>query len=133
MSTSKNITIKEMIKNVVIKLGGKAKYSQIIELVRKNYGDINVGTIRAQTIACSVNQPSRIHFPENKKSRESDLVYDLFFSTGRGEVELFDSTKHGNWGIEEDKNGKYYITHEGKTVDNSEINEEGKHASEFLI
>jgi len=84
-----SIPVREMIKNAVKELGGKANYSQIIEWVTKKYGDKNIGTIRAQTIACSVNQPSRVHYPENGKTRESDSRYDLFYSTGRGEVEVF--------------------------------------------
>jgi len=114
------IPIREMTRNAVNALGGKANYSQIIEWVTKNYGKKNVGTLRAQIISCSVNQPSRVHYPENKKSRDSDPRYDMFYSIGRGEVEIFDLTKHGNWGIQE-HNGKSRITHEGKVVLQSDI------------
>ena len=88
-----------MTRNAVKALGGKANNAQIIEWVTKNYGLKNLGTLRAQIISCSVNQPSRVHYPENKKSRDSDSRYDFFYSTGRGEVELYSKEKHGNWGI----------------------------------
>ncbi len=91
-----SIPVRQMVENAVHALNGKANYSQIIEWVTKNYGDKNHGTIRDQIIACTVNQPSRVHYPENSKPREFDLRYDLFYSTGRGEIELYDPKKHGN-------------------------------------
>ena len=108
-----SLPVREMVKKAVEALGGKASYKQMIEWVTKNYGDVNHGTIRAKTIACTVNQPSRVHYPENNKPRESDLRYDLFYSTGRGEVEFFEPEKHGKWGITEHK-GKLRITKNGK-------------------
>lgn len=111
--------IREKIKDAVIALGGKARARDVIPWLKNKYGDINEKTIRAQIVACTVNRESRIHFPENKKSRESDPRYDLFYSTGKGEIEIFDSSKHGNWGIKE-RNGKYKITHEGKVVSESD-------------
>ena len=118
-----NIPVREMIGNAVKDLGGKATYRQIIDWVKTKYGDVNEGTIRCQTIACSVNQPSRVHYPENNKTRDSDFRYDQFYSTGRGEVELFDVKKHGSWGIKERDGKSSIITHEGKIGNASEMDE----------
>lgn len=116
------IPIREMTRNAVKALGGKANNAQIISWVTKNYGEKNNGTLRAQIIACSVNQPSRVYYPENSKPRDSDSRYDYFYSTGRGEVELYSIQKHGNWGITLHE-GKPKITHEGKLVTNSDFEE----------
>ncbi len=120
--SSERPPVHEMVKNAVESLGGIATYKQIIEWIDEKFRNVNHGTIRAQTIACSVNQPSRVHYPENQKERNSNPKYDLFFSVGRGKVEIFDTVKHGNWGIVE-KKGKFKITHEGKIIGISEINE----------
>ncbi len=56
----------QMIKESVDSLGGNATYSQIKEYIRKKYGDVNESTITAQTVVCTVNHTSRIHYPENK-------------------------------------------------------------------
>lgn len=107
-----DIPVREMVVNAVKALGGKANNSQIIDWVTKNYGDKNIGTIRAQIIVGSVNKPSRVNFPENNKLRKFDPRYDYFFSTNRGEVELYDPKKHGNWELVE-SHGKIVIAKDG--------------------
>ena len=82
----------QMIKETVENLGGKATYSEIKDYIRNKYGEVNESTINCQIIVCTVNHPSRIHYPENKKPRIANSRYDFLFSTGykyrRGEVEL---------------------------------------------
>ena len=116
--SKEKIPVREMIQQSVKSLGGKAKYSEIIDWVKTKYGNVNERTIRAQTIACSVNQSSRIHYPENSKIRVFDPRYDLFYSTKRGEVEFFDINKHGTWEIIEHK-GKMTVARNGVPVPNS--------------
>ena len=81
----------QMIKEVVENLGGKATYTEIKDYIRNKYGEMNERTINCQIIVCTVNHPSRIHYPENKKPRIANARYDFLFSTGykyrRGEVE----------------------------------------------
>jgi hypothetical protein len=81
-----------MIKEAVENLGGMATYSEIKDYIRNKYGEVNESTINCQIIVCTVNHPSRIHYPENKKPRIANSRYDFLFSTGykyrRGEVEL---------------------------------------------
>lgn len=96
-----------MIKSAVISLGGQAQTKQITEWIIRKYGDVNPNTIRTQISACSVNQPSRIHLPECNKPRTYDPRYDFLYNIGRGQVELYDSVKHGTWEL---------VEHDGKTV-----------------
>ena len=75
--------VREMIKNAVGELGGKASKNQIVQWISKKYGDVNHNTIRTQANACSVNQPSRIHLPECGKPRSFDPRYDFARNFGR--------------------------------------------------
>ncbi|MCK4398333.1 MAG: DUF91 domain-containing protein [Methanophagales archaeon] len=107
----------QMIKEAVDSLGGKATYSEIKDHIKNKYGEVNESTINCQIIACTVNHPSRIHYPENKKPRVANTKYDFLFSTGykyrRGEVELYDPEKHGTWEIRKDEYGKLTVAQMG--------------------
>ncbi len=95
-----------MIKEAIEALGGKAQYSQIREYIHAHYENVNDNTISAQITVCTVNNPSRIHFPENAKPRKAMKQYDFLFRIGHGLVELYDPEKHGEWEIFKDENGK---------------------------
>lgn len=56
----------QMIKEAIEALGGKATYGEIRDYIKAKFGDVNKSTITCQTIICSVNHPSRVHYPENK-------------------------------------------------------------------
>jgi RecB family endonuclease NucS len=103
----------QMIKEAVENLGGKATYSQIKEYIKSKYGDVNENTINCQIVVCTVNHPSRIHYHENKKPRIANSKYDFLFSTGRGQVELYDPEKHGVWEIRRDEYGKLVVAQTG--------------------
>jgi hypothetical protein len=119
----------QMIKEAVENLGGKATYSEIKDYIRNKYGEVNESTINCQIIVCTVNHPSRIHYPENKKPRIANSRYDFLFSTGykyrRGEVELYDPEKHGTWEIRKDEYGKLTVAQSGL-----EETEEDEHVEE---
>lgn len=103
----------QMIKEAVESLGGKASYPEIKDYIREKYGKVNESTINCQIIVCTVNHPSRIHYPENKKPRVANSRYDFLFSTGRGKVELYDPEKHGMWEIRRDEYGKLVVAQAG--------------------
>lgn len=103
----------QMIKEAVESLGGKASYSEIKDYIWEKYGEVNESTINCHIIACTVNHPSRIHYPENKKPRVANSRYDFLFSTGRGKVELYDPEKHGMWEIRRDEYGKLIVAQAG--------------------
>ncbi|HEY1011515.1 MAG TPA: endonuclease NucS domain-containing protein [Herpetosiphonaceae bacterium] len=96
----------QMIKAAVEQLGGAASYAEIRDVMRQRWGAINDSSVSAQIMVCSVNQPSRIHFPENHKPRRADSRYDFLYSVGRGQVELYDPARHGAWEIARLANGK---------------------------
>src|SRR5688572_9432655 len=85
----------QMIKEAVENMGGQATHSQIRDYIKKTYGPVNDNTISAQIAVCTVNSPSRIHYPENQKPRSTDSRYDFLFSTGRGQVEFYNTQRHG--------------------------------------
>ena len=107
----------QMIKEAVENLGGKATYSEIKDYIRGKYGEVNENTINAQIIMCTVNHPSRVHYPENKRPRDANSKYDFLFSTGykyrKGEVELYNPHEHGTWEIRKDEYGKLTVHQTG--------------------
>lgn len=115
----------QMIKEGVESLGGKATYSEIKDYIRERYGEVNESTINCQIIICTVNHPSRIHFPENTKPRIANSKYDFLFSTRRGRVELYDPEKHGMWEIRRNEYGKLIVAQAGlEELPEDEVTEE---------
>ena len=103
----------QMVKDAVEKLGGKATYSDIKKFIFETYGEVNENTINCQIIVCTVNHPSRIHYPESKKPRIANTQYDFLYTVGRGQVELYDPEKHGVWEIKKDEYGKLIVSQAG--------------------
>ncbi|NFH70596.1 DUF91 domain-containing protein [Clostridium botulinum] len=99
----------QMIKEAMDKIGGKASYSDIRKYIHSKYGEVNDNTITCQIIICTVNHSSRIHYPENDKSRIADTKYDFLYTIGRGQVERYSPEKHGIWEIKEDETGKLIV------------------------
>ncbi|MDF2461795.1 MAG: recombinase RecB [Ramlibacter sp.] len=79
--------------------GKEMPYAAIKQHVWDRYPDVNPSTLACQIIICTVNQPSRVHYPENKKPRRANGNYDFLYSVGRGTVVLYDEEKHGQWEI----------------------------------
>ena len=102
----------EMIKEAVEHLGGHATYGQIMDHINQKWPGVNKNTITAQIVVCTVNHPSRIHYPENSKPRLANARYDFLYKVGRGEVVLYDPQKHGQWAIVE-RDGKRMVMQEG--------------------
>lgn len=74
-------------------------YQEIKDYIRRTYSDVNESTINTQIIVCTVNQPSRVHYPENQKPRIANTKYDFLFTVGRGQVVLYNPEEHGVWEI----------------------------------
>jgi RecB family endonuclease NucS len=91
----------QMIKEAIEKLNNRATYAEIKKYINEKWNDVNESTINAQILVLSVNQPSRIHYPENKRPRltNSNSNYDILFSTGRGQVVKYNPEEHGIWEI----------------------------------
>jgi hypothetical protein len=98
-----------MVREAIDHLGGAATYGAIRDFIKGKYGAVNDSTITCQIIICSVNHPSRIHYPENKKPRHCSSQYDFLFNTGRGRVEAYNPDVHGQWEIRRDEYEKLIV------------------------
>ena len=113
-----SVPVRQMIKEAIVALGGKATNKQIIKWVNEKYPDDNVnqGTIDAQTLACTVNRQARVNFPENNKSKVFDERYDFLYSPESGIVDSYDKEKHGEYTIKKEENKKARVFHNGVPV-----------------
>lgn len=99
-----------MVKEAVVRLGGKAPSADIRKYLWSAYEDVNESSVSAHIGPCMVNSPSSIHFPQNQRpGLATDPRYDFLYSTGRGQVELYDPEVHGTWEIRKDEFGKPVI------------------------
>jgi len=104
----------QMVREAVTQSGPTPiSYGQIRDYIASHYGPVNPSTINCQIICCSVNHPSRIHFPENSKPRLCDTPHDFLFYLERGKVELYDPRKHGRWLIEKGGSGRLRVLRSG--------------------
>ncbi len=87
----------------------KITYQEIKDYIKRTYGDVKDSTINAQIIVTTVNQPSRVHYPENQKPRISNTKYDFLFTVGRGQVVLYKPEEHGVWEIAKSDFGKLVV------------------------
>jgi len=130
-----------MVKEAVESLDGQASYSDIRNYIRNKYGQVNEKTIVAQTIICTVNHNSRIHYTENQKPRICESRYDFLYTTGRGQVELYNPDKHGVWEIAEDDFGNLIVQQYSEDIPDEDLPIESKgfefsfekHLRDFII
>jgi hypothetical protein len=107
------LTQREMIREAAEMLGGKCSYTEIRDYIRGRYGPVNKSAITANIIMCTVNHPSRIHYPPNAEPRLADTKYDFLFRTARGVVELYDRHRHGEWEIRRTEHGGVVVAQVG--------------------
>jgi len=129
----------KMVKEAVEALGGKTTNVAVRDWILRKYPGTNPNTISCQIIVSTVNHPSRIHYPENRKPRKAEGQYDFLFRPATGELEWYDPAKHGNWEIAESESGKLIVRELGdKEADTAEEAETGNsfaaesHLRDFL-
>jgi hypothetical protein len=88
-----------MVREAVDALGGDTTNTALKNWILSKYPGTNPNTISAQTVVCTVNHPSRIHFPENRKPRVADGKYDFLFRPAPGRLKKYDRPEHGEWAI----------------------------------
>ena len=91
--------VRQMIEEAVDHLNGRATYPEIKQYIKSKWDNVSERTINTQIRILSVNRPSRVHYPENKKPRISNNQHDILYSIGRGEVVKYDPHEHGIWEI----------------------------------
>lgn len=99
--------VRELIKEAVRAQGGIVSIDDIRRYILGRWTGVNQNTITAQTTVCTVNHRSRVHFPENSKVRKAnDPRYDFLYRVSPGRVEMFDPSRHGDWEIARDADGR---------------------------
>ncbi|MDP9317210.1 MAG: endonuclease NucS [Chloroflexota bacterium] len=129
----------QMLREAVTDLGGKASNAQIRDYILRKYGSVNMNTIAAQIVVCTVNSPSRVYYPENQKARVANTQYDFLYKIDRGQVVLYDPAQHGVWEIRRDGDGKFVVGQQGTPIEpdqlgiQSEIAEQSNAAQNLLF
>ena len=117
------IPVREMVKNAIENLGGRATHKQIKNWVNEKYQNVNQNTLSTQINICTVNMPGRVGIPENDHPREFDSRYDFLYSVGRGDVVFYEPKIHGEWTIMNDENGNTVIAKDGVPISKSSTND----------
>ncbi|MFF2912121.1 endonuclease NucS domain-containing protein [Paenibacillus sp. NPDC057934] len=104
-----NPTTWKMVKEAVEQLGGKGTNGEIKRYINQKYGAVNDNTINCTILLCCVNKQSRVNWPENSRPRLAESQYDFLYSSGRGQVELYNPEIHGNWEIRQEEDGKLVV------------------------
>lgn len=97
-------SVRRMIQEAVNSISSnssKVSHSEINDYILNHWDNVEPETVNAQIAALTVNDDSRVHYPENQKSRRIGLVspYDLFYKTERDKIEKYQPDKHGIWEI----------------------------------
>ncbi|MGH2585921.1 MAG: endonuclease NucS domain-containing protein [Dehalococcoidia bacterium] len=124
----------QMIEQAIEALDGRASNIQIRDWVLDHYLAANRNTVNTQINILTVNSPSRVHLPENSKPRAAtDPRYDLLYRVGRGEMELYDPTRHGAWEIRKGADGALEVGRAGKAPEPSALEAEFPAASRTIV
>jgi hypothetical protein len=101
----------QMIKEAIEELNGKATNVEIRNYINNKWGDVNPSSISCHITLLTVNQKSRINWPENQKPRlsNSGSKNDMLFSTGRGQVVKYNPEEHGVWEIYKNELGSLSV------------------------
>lgn len=114
MENTKRTYVWQMVKEALAALGGSTTNVAVRDWILKHYPGTNTNTIAAQIIVSTVNHPSRIHYPENKKPRLSNGPLDFVFRSERGHMEQYDPSQHGLWSIVESEDGVLKVEEVGE-------------------
>lgn len=88
-----------MVKEALAALGGRATRREIREWVQKNHPGTKANTIGCQTTICTVNNPVRVQFTQNKKPRSIRCRYDFLYRKPDGKLVWYSPKHHGLWTI----------------------------------
>ncbi len=92
--------VREMILEAAGTLDEPFRNSEIRDFILGHWPETNEDTIQCLIIICTVNQQSRINWPENHRPRVAeDERYDFLYRVARGQRVLYDPELHGTWRI----------------------------------
>ena len=109
-SAEKKVPIWKLIQQTIESMDGKAEKKEIINHLLGEHSHLKKNTLQCQVTICTVNNPSRINWAQNKKPRTERNQYDFLYQTDKKTVVMYDPKEHGKWGIVEDKVGKLMVT-----------------------
>jgi hypothetical protein len=109
-TAEKKVPIWKLIQQTIESMDGKAEKKEIINHLLGEHSHLKKNTLQCQVTICTVNNPSRINWAQNKKPRTERNQYDFLYQTDKKTVVMYDPKAHGKWGIVEDKDGKLMIT-----------------------
>ena len=109
MNEAKKPTVWQMVREAVEALGGKTTNVAVRDWILEHYPGTNPNTIQCHIVVCTVNHPSRIHYPVNTKPRLATAQYDFLFRTEKGKLELYDEAVRGAWEIAEGEDGRLTV------------------------
>ncbi|MFO7948121.1 MAG: hypothetical protein R6V19_15050 [Armatimonadota bacterium] len=105
-----NPPVREMLWEAIEELGSPTTNVAVRDWIEAHYPGTNRDTIDATRTICTVNQPSRIHYPENSRPRDcDDPRYDFLYCPSRGWLEWYKPETHGIWSIKQDSDGNLAI------------------------
>ena len=117
-------TYTAIVKEIILALGGRLRNKDFLKYANEKYpGEIHEGSLSDHLYAMSVNSPSRLQYPENKKARGHNERLDILYKdeNERGVFELYDPAKHGKWTIMLDHNGKTVLAKDGVPLSESSV------------
>jgi hypothetical protein len=120
----KRPTYTVIVKEIILALGGRLRNKDFLKYANEKYpGEIHEGSLSDHLYAMSVNSPSRLQYPENKKVRDYNERLDILYKdeNERGVFELYDPAKHGKWTIMLDHNGKTVLAKDGIPISDSSV------------
>lgn len=129
----------QMVREAVDALGGETTNVAVRDWILEHYPGTNTNTIQCQIIVCTVNHPSRIHYPENQKPRCANSQYDFLFRPERGKLILFNPSQHRQWEIVESEDGRLTVCQLDEFPDQEEAPSNGHafaaedHLREYLV
>ena len=70
----------DLVKEIILALGGRLRNKDFLKYANEKYpGEIHEGSLSDHLYAMSVNSPSRLQYPENKKARRHSEKLDILY------------------------------------------------------
>ena len=95
-----------MVRDAVGALGGKTTNVAVRDWILNKYPGTNASTIQCQIIMCTVNHPSRVHYPPSARPHVSDGQYDFLFRSAKGQLERYEPERHDRWEVFKGEDGR---------------------------
>ncbi len=113
MSEQSRPPVWQMIREAMEALGSDTTNVAVRNWIIRQYPGTKRNTISCHIIMCTVNHSSRIHYPQNQKPRTANGRYDFLFRPERGQLQVYDQARHGQWTIIQREDGSFTVAEVG--------------------